>query len=124
MRTGARFTVEQSGDAVIIRLHRHALDSRFSRRDRRALETLLSTHSRLILDLNAVATINGTGLEMIADWTSYADSAGNSLVLVQCSRQVMSLMSILGASQVARVAPSVSDAIHYFDAIRPKKNIA
>jgi anti-anti-sigma factor len=124
MRTGARFTAEQSGDAVIIRLHRHALDSRFSRRDRRALETLLSTHPRLILDLNAVATINGTGLEMVADWTSYADSAGNSLVLVQCSRQVMSLMNILGASQVARVAPSVSDAIHYFDTIRPKKNIA
>jgi anti-anti-sigma factor len=124
MRTSPRFTAEHSGDAIIIRLHPHALDSRFSRRDRRALEALLATHPRLILDLNAVATINGTGLEIIADWTNYADSAGNSLVLAQCSRQVMSLMSILGASQVARVAPSVSDAVHYFDAIRPKENIA
>ncbi len=96
MRTGPRFTAEKSGHAIVIRLHRHALDSRFSRRDRRALEALLASHPRLILDLNAVATINGSGLEMIADWINSADSAGNSLVLAHCSRQVVALMSILG----------------------------
>lgn len=111
MRTGPRFSAEQSGDAIIIRLHRRALDSRFSKRDRRALETLLGMHSRLILDLKGIATINGTGLEMIADWINYADAAGNSLVLTNCSKQVTSLMNILGVSQIARVAPNLSAAI-------------
>jgi anti-anti-sigma regulatory factor len=110
MRTGPRFTAEQSGDTVIIRLQRHALDSQFSRRDRRDVEALLTTHSRLILDLSAIATTNGTGLEMIADWISCADSAGNSLVLAHCSRQIVSLMSILRRSHVARVVPSVNEA--------------
>lgn len=120
MRTSPRFTAEQSGGVVVIRLQRHALNSRFSRRDRRHLETLLAGHSRLVLDLNAVATINGNGVEMLADWIGCADSAGNSLVLAHCSKQVLSLMGILGVSQVARVAPSVSDAVRCFDAVKPK----
>jgi len=114
MSAAARFDTEQTGDGTIIRLHSRALDSRFSRRDRRTLEILLTKYSRLILDLSAVATVNGTGLEMIADWIAAADSAGNSLVLAHCSRQVVSLLNIFGLSHVARVAPGVSEPIQCF----------
>jgi anti-anti-sigma regulatory factor len=117
-RSVHRFTAEQFGETIIIRLQRRALDSRFSRRDRRCVEMLLTRHPRLILDLAEVATTNGTGLEMIADWVSCADSAGNSLVLAHCSRQILALMKILGISRIARVASSLTDAFECFQAGR------
>lgn len=101
-------------------MQRRALDSRFSRRDSRDVEKLLTKHSRVILDLRAVATTNGSGLEMIAGWISCAESAGNSVVLAHCSRQIVSLMNILRTSQAARVVPSVSDAFACFDGDTPK----
>jgi anti-anti-sigma regulatory factor len=116
MRTGAQFSAEQSGDTVVIRLKLRCLDSRFSERDRRQVYDLLAKHRRVVLDFAEVATTNGNGLDLIADWVKFVQSAGTALVLAQCSGPILSLLGVLRISRAVPVVATMRDALACFEA--------
>ena len=115
IRTGSQFTAGQSGNTLIIRLKLRCLDSRLSERDRRQVSDLLPKHRQVVLDFAEVATTNGAGLDMIADWVKLVHSAGNALVLAECSGPILSLLGILRISRTVPVVSSVHDALGYFE---------
>jgi len=116
IRTASQFTAEQFGNTVIIRLKLRCLDSRFSERDRRQVGDLLAKHRQVVLDFAEVATTDGTGLDMIADWVKFVQAAGSALVLAQCSAPILSLLGILRISKFVPVADNWRDALVHFEA--------
>ena len=101
---------------MIIRLKLRCLDSRFSERDRRQVGDLLAKHRQVVLDFAEVATTDGTGLDMIADWVKFVQAAGSALVLAQCSAPILSLLGILRISKFVPVADNWRDALVHFEA--------
>jgi anti-anti-sigma regulatory factor len=115
IKAASQFTAEQYGNTLIIRLKLRCLDSRLSERDRRQVSDLLPKHRQVVLDFAEVATTNGAGLDMIADWVKLVHSAGNALVLAHCSAPILSLLGILRISRTVPVVSSVQDALGYFE---------
>jgi hypothetical protein len=67
------------------------------------------------VDFADVAATNGAGLGIVADWVKFVRSAGNALVLAQCSAAIQSLLSVLRISRVVPVIASLRDALDYFE---------
>ena len=115
IKNGSQFIAEQAGNTLIIRLKLHSLDSRLSERERYQVNELLAKYRQVIVDFADVATTNGTGLDVIADWVRFVRSAGNALVLAQCSAAIVSLLRVLRISRVVPVIASLRDALDYFE---------
>jgi anti-anti-sigma regulatory factor len=115
IKNGSQFTAEESGNTVIIHLKPKSLDARLSERDRLQVTDLLVKYRQVVVDFAEIGTTNGTGLEMIADWIKFVQSAGNALVLAQCSRHIHSLLGILRISRVVPVVASLREALAYFE---------
>ena len=115
IRNGSQFIAEQSGSTLIIRLKLKSLHARLSERDRHQVSELLVKYQQVIVDFADVATSNSTGLDMVADWVKLVRSAGNALVLAQCSNPILSLLGILQISRVVPVIASLRDALNYFE---------
>jgi ABC-type transporter Mla MlaB component len=105
IRTASHFTAEQFGNTVIIHLKPRCLGSRFCERDRREVGDLLARHHQVGLDFADVATADGSGLVMIADWLKFVQAKGSPLVLAQCTEPILWL---LGASPISKHLPVVS----------------
>jgi anti-anti-sigma regulatory factor len=116
IRTASQFTAEQFGNTVIIRLKLRCLDSRFSERDRREVGDLLARHGQVVLDFAEVATTDSIGLQMIAEWVKFVQSAGSSLVLAQCSGPILSLLGVLRISRFVPVVSHWREALVCFEA--------
>jgi anti-anti-sigma regulatory factor len=116
IRTAFQFSAEQFGNTIVIRLKLRCLDSRFSKRDRRAVGDLLAKHSCVVLDFAEVVNTDSSGLQIIAEWVKFVQSAGIALVFAQCSGPILSLLGILRISRFVPVVSHWRDALVCFEA--------
>ena len=114
--TQVLYSAELSGKVMVIRLRRSSLKSRFPDRGRREVDDLLTVHRQVVLDLAEITTTAGMGLQVIVEWIKVSQSAGNVLVLAQCSRQMLSLLGILRISREVAVLANLQDAFAHFEA--------
>lgn len=77
----------------------------------RAVSTLLKNYQSVIVNLDGVASIDGTGLGTLAQCIQEAQQAGASLIFCRVPRKIRQLLDLTKLSSMVSIVPSEKDAL-------------
>jgi ABC-type transporter Mla MlaB component len=100
------FQIDDLHGICAIRLGPCVLNSRFSRRDSRAISSIIRSRKAVVLDFSDVSGIDAAGSEMLMQWISASRERHGGMCFTHCSPQVTLMMQLL---RIPQWAPILSD---------------
>ena len=106
-----QLAIEKIGDIAVISPQAQALDQGNCPALKKALEPILASHTRLVLDLEQVRYIDSTGLAAILSCLRHLNANEGDLKLCGLSRPVRTLFELARMHRLFEIFPDRDEAV-------------